>query len=180
MRNILIFSLALLTLAGCSGNPYGKQVKEPFSSGSYMSNKKYFRSKGKGQSSSQNIARQKADIQAKSSLAGQVETNMKQVADQYSRENNIGEASDIGEKFESLARQVMNTTINDLRLIGEKTFQNEKGYTTFLAYEIQKKQMFKFIKKMAKANEQLNESERKAIEDILQAEIDRLEAEDGN
>ena len=176
MKKTLIFSLALLILAGCSSNPFGKQVKEPFSGGSYESNKKYFRSKGKGTSSSDNIARSKADIQAKSALAGQVQTNMKQVANQYMRENNIGAASDLGEKFESLTRQVMNTTITDLRLIGEKKFYDGKSYTVFLAYEIKKNQMFKFMKNMAKANERLNESERKAIVDVLDEEIKKLDA----
>lgn len=161
-------------MAACS-NPYGKKVSEPFSGSAYESNNRFFRATGKGMSSSENIARGKADIQAKSQLAGQVQTNMKQVSDQYMRENANENASDIGEKFESLTRQVMNTQISDLRKIGEKKFYNGQDYTVFMAYEIKKAAMFRFLKKQAKIDQKLSDAERKTIEAIIDEELKKVE-----
>ena len=97
-------------------------AKEPFDGNAYESNSRYFRGTGKGESSKENIAYGKADMNAKSELAGQVNTTMRQVADQYLNEAANADASEVMEQFESLTRQVMNTQIADLRKIGEKKF----------------------------------------------------------
>src|SRR6187551_3123764 len=122
----LLRTLPLLLLIGCA-SVLGKKVNEPFQGNAYESNNRFWRGTGKGSSSQDNIARGKADIDAKSQLAGQVNTTMKQVADQ----------------FQSLVRQVMNTDISDLRKMGEEKFYNEKTheYTVFIAYEIKKNAM---------------------------------------
>ena len=79
--NLLLITLFIL--GACASNPFGKKVSEPFQGSAYESNNRFFRGTGKGESSSDNIARGKADIEAKTILAGQVNTTMKQVADNY-------------------------------------------------------------------------------------------------
>ena len=114
-----LFLAVLAILSGCSNNPMGKKVKEPFQGNAYESNNRFFRGTGKGESSQDNIARGKADIEAKAVLAGQVNTTMKQVADQYMGQTENADAADVADKFQSLIRQVMSTDIADLRKIGE-------------------------------------------------------------
>ena len=80
--NILLIA-SIATLLSCSSGPFGKKVKEPFRGSAYESNNRWFRGTGKGESSQDNIALGKADIAAKAQLAGQVNTTMKQVTDQY-------------------------------------------------------------------------------------------------
>jgi histone acetyltransferase (RNA polymerase elongator complex component) len=164
-----------LVFAQCANKPYGKKVKEPFQGSSYESNNRFFRATGKGTSNSENVARGKADIQAKSQLAGQVNTTMKQVSDQYMSQNENARAADLSEKFESLIRQVVNTQIADLRKIGEEKYYNGADYTVFIAYEIKKNAMFRFLKKQAKADKRFNEAERKAIEEMIDEELKKLE-----
>ena len=72
-----------LALSACAVVPMGQKVKEPFQGSSYESNNRFFRAVGKGQSSADNVALGKADIEAKAQLAGLVNTTVKQVADQY-------------------------------------------------------------------------------------------------
>src|SRR5688572_33327809 len=117
---LLIPIVTLLIAASCSSGMLGKKVKEPFTGRAYESNNRFFRATGKGESSQDNIARGKADIEAKAQLAGQVNTTMKQVADQYLGQTENAEAADVADKFQSLVREVMNTDIADLRKIGEK------------------------------------------------------------
>ena len=180
IKTFLILLSVSAFLAACSSGVLGKKVKEPFSGNAYESNNRYWRAVGKGQSSKDNIARGKADIDAKAQLAGQVNTTMKQVADQYlgSREN--AEAEDVADKFQSLVRQVMNTDIADLRKMDEKKYFNEKtnDYTVFIAYEIKKNAMLRFMKKQAKVDKTVNERQRELIEKIIDEELEKLDTED--
>lgn len=174
---------AIVTFSSCSNSPFGKKVREPFRGNAYESNNRWFRGTGKGESSQDNIALGKADIAAKAQLAGQVNTTMKQVADQYlgQRENESG--ADVADKFQSLVRQTMNTQIADLRKMGQEKYFNEKtnSYTVFIAYEIKKNAMFRYMKKQAKVDQTIDERQMKIIEEILDEQI-RLadEADSGN
>lgn len=180
MKNSIINILLVAILAGCASSPYGKKVNEPFNGNAYESNNRFFRASGKGESSSENIARGKADIDAKTILAGQVNTTMKQVADNYMGQTENERGANVAEKFQSLARQVMNTEMADLRKIGEKKYYNQKEnrYTVFIAYEIKKNAMFRFMKKQAKLDNTINESQQALIQKILDEEEKKSEEEE--
>jgi hypothetical protein len=179
-RILALASLALFALDACKSSKYGKQVNEPFSGNAYESNRRFWRATGKGQSAKDNVAVKKADIEAKTRLAGQVQVTMKEVSDQYLQQKETANAAEVLEKMESLSRQTMNTELTDLRKIGEKKYYNEEKdeYTVFVAYEIRKKSMLYYMKKIAKAESYDNEAQRKAIVDIIEEEIRKAEAED--
>ncbi len=172
--------ILFVLLAGCASSPFGKKVSEPFQGNAYESNNRFFRGTGKGQSSSDNIARGKADIEAKTVLAGQVNTTMKQVADNYQGQTENERGADVAEKFQSLAREVMNTDLADLRKIGEKKYydQKENKYTVFIAYEIKKNAMFRFMKKQASVDKTINEKQQALIQKIIDEELKKTEEEE--
>lgn len=181
-RTIPVILLAFLALAmpACknNSNPAGTKVKQPFSGGKYESNAAWFRGTGQGTSVKQNIARGKADIDAKNQVAAQVGTNMRAVTDQYLGQTENARAADVADKFQSLVREVMNTELADLRKIGEETYYNEttKEYTVYVAYEIKKNAMFRFMKKQARTDAKISEQELKVLDEILDQEIKRAEA----
>lgn len=179
MKPHIVF-FAVLFLAACSQGPLGKKVKEPFRGNAYESNNRFFRATGKGESVKDNIARGKADIEAKSMLAGQVNTTMKQVADQYLGQTENAEAADVADKFQSLVREVMNTDIADLRKIGEQKYfdASDNKYTVFIAYEIRKNAMLRFMKKQARVDKTINERQGALIEKIIDEALERAEAEE--
>jgi len=176
MRNLLMVFVSLILLS-CSSNPFGSKIKEPFQGSAYESTNRFWRASGKGQSSQDNIARGKADIDAKAQLAGQVNITMKQVADQYLGQTENQNAADVADKFQSLVRQVMNTDISDLRKMDEKKYFNKKEneYTVFIAYEIKKNAMLRFMKKQAKVDQKIDERQRVVIEKILDEELAKTE-----
>jgi hypothetical protein len=182
MKPISFAALIVFLLASCASGPFGKKVREPFTGNAYESNNRFFRASGKGESSQDNIARGKADIEAKAMLAGQVNTTMKQVADQYLGQTENERAADVADKFQSLVRQTMNTDIADLRKVGEKKYYNkkEKKYTVFIAYEIKKNAMLRFMKKQAKVDQTINERQRDLIEKMIDEEIQKAEAEENS
>jgi hypothetical protein len=169
---ICIVPALLLLMAGCSSkSPMGERVKEPFSGSKYESNNRFFRATGKGTSSKSNIARGKADIEAKNILAAQINSTMRSVTDQYLAETSNDNASDIADKFQSLSRQVVNTNMADLRKIGEEKYYDGTTYTVYIAYEIHKNSMFRFMKKQARTDARIDARTRKAMEDILDRQI---------
>ena len=173
-----LFLLALIAIiSSCASGTLGKKVKEPFRGSAYESNNRFFRASGKGESAADNIARGKADIEAKSILAGQVNTTMKQVADQYLGQAENANAADVADKFQSLVRETMNTDLADLRKIGEEKYFNKKEnkYTVFIAYEIKKNAMFRFMKKQAKTDQKIDERQQEVIQKILDEELKKTE-----
>jgi hypothetical protein len=105
---------------------------------------------------------------------------MKQVADQYLGQTENAEAADVADKFQSLVRQTMNTNLADLRKMGEEKYFNEEKneYTVFMAYEIKKNAMLRFMKKQAKVEEKITERQRELIEKIIDEEIAKADAAD--
>lgn len=181
MKYVNIFLIAITaSLFSCASGPLGKKVKEPFRGTAYESNNRWFRGTGKGESSQDNIALGKADIAAKAQLAGQVNTTMKQVTDQYLGQRENERASDVADKFESLVRQTMNTQISDLRKMGQEKYYNDKTktYTVFIAYEIKKNAMFRFMKKQAKTDQTIDERQMEIIDKILDEQIKKADEED--
>ncbi len=169
---LFFIAMLILILGSCRGPSHlGERVNEPFSGSKYQSNNRFFRAVGKGESQRDNIARGRADMEAKTLLAGQVETNMRNVSDDYIAQTQNLDGSDVAEKFQSLSRQVINTRIADLRKIGEEKYYNGEQYTVFIAYEIRKNAMFRFMKKQARTDKSIDAQTLKAIEEILDAQI---------
>ncbi len=176
-----LLALLAFALPACkSSHPAGDKVKMPFTGNKYESNNRFFRGTGMGVSSKQNIARSKADLDAKNQVAAQVGTSIRAVTDQYLGQTDNAEAAEVADKFQSLVREVMNTELADLRKIGEETRYNDatKEYTQYTAYEIKKNAMFRFMKKQARTDNKINEATRKRIEAILDEEIRKADLED--
>ncbi len=185
-RTVLGFATAtaiLLALPSCKGKKVtaaGSKVDMPFTGNKYESTNRFFRGTGTGVSVKQNIARSKSDLDAKNQLAGQVGTNIRAVTDQYLGQTENAKAAEVADKFQTLVREVMNTELGDLRKIGEETRVNAttSEFTVYTAYEIKKNAMFRFMKKQASTNQKVDEITRKRIEDILDEEIKKADAED--
>jgi len=180
MKTSIYSLIVVLALSSCATSPFGQKVKEPFRGSAYESNNRFFRGTGKGESSSDNVARSKADVEAKGILAGQVNTTMKQVSDQYLGQTQNDRGADVADKFQSLVREVMNTNIANLRKIGEQKYFDKKQnkYTVFIAYEIKKNAMFKFMKEQAKTNQTIDERQQAVIQKILDEELKKTEGDD--
>ena len=175
-----LFSISLLAILvvfsyGCSSN-LGSTVNEPFSGRSYMSNARYFKATGKGVSHNENVSSSKADMEAHKALAQQVSTSIQVVADNFMQDVQGEHVNEAVEVFKSLTREITNTTIVDLRQTGSKKYIQDDGkYAVYVAYEIKKAAMFRFLKKMAKAETQIAPLVRTQVIRMCDDEISRLE-----
>ena len=171
-------SALLLLISGCSAS-VGTKINEPFSGKKYTSNAKYFRATGNGVSTRDAVASSKADIEAKKDLAQQVTTTIQVVTDAYAQDVQGEHVDQAIERFETLSREITNTTIGDLRKLGEKKFLLDDGkYSVYVAYEIKKSAMFRFLKKKAKLDDKISPMARTQIINMCDSEIEKLEALD--
>lgn len=144
-----------------------------------MSDARHFRSVGMGQSANMSIAKSKAELESKKALAQQVQTNLKVVSDNYAQELVGNQAAEAIERFESLAREVTNTTIGDIRTLGEEIYQlDNQSYRVHVAIEVKKKAMMRFLKAKAKNDAKISELVRAQMVILLDKEIERLEQDE--
>ena len=99
----------------------GTKVKTPFDGKRYMSDARHFRAVGI-QSSNLSIYKNKAQLEAKRTLAQQVQTNLKVVSDAYAQELVGNQAAEAIERFETLAREVTTPLVTCALWV--KTFVN--------------------------------------------------------
>jgi len=176
---LLLSMLSLFLLMACgANNPMGKEIKEPFSGSKYESNNRYFRATGTATSSKDAIAQSKAEMQARTGLAQQLQTTIQVVTDNYSKDVQGQHVNEAIERFETLVREVTNTTLADIRVIGQEKYMNQDGnYTVYVAMEIRKATMYRTMKKLARQDERLSAAALEDIERLLDEKIEEAETE---
>lgn len=177
MKKIIAYlSIAVLTaLVACNSSKNGMiQVKTPFKGNAYESNRRFFRSVASGESINMETAKSKALLTANQRIASSVQTEIKNVTENYLNERKDGtQLGDYGERFQQLTREVMSTSINGMRTFDEKVFMKaDKSYVVWVAVEARKKEIYKRMKQNAKARASLSEAEKKAIEEMIDKAIE--------
>ena len=126
-----------------------------------------------------NIATSKAELEARQRLAQQVNTTIQVVSDNYVQDVGVASASDVMDRFESLVREVTNTTLADLRMLGREKYVDDAGtYTVFVAYEIKKAAMYRMLKKQNRISSKLSADEKDQIDAYLDQAIRDAEGGD--
>ena len=114
---------------------------------------------------------------ARQSIAQQVNTTIQVVSDNYGKDVETEHLTEAMSRFETLVREITNTTIADVRKVGEEKYLNSEGvYTVFVALEVRKAAMYRHLKKQARLDTELSEAARKELERMLDAEIEKAEA----
>lgn len=153
----------------------------PFSSEKYYSDKENFRSRGSGNSIDQSTARKIALQNAKSEMAGLIQSTMKKVTDQYTQQRTVGNQAEFNNKFEELAREVTNQELIDVRIMGDETYlEKNNTYTIWVAIEANKQTILNGIDKGVANNKKIEQDyDKKKFEEIFNAEMDKLAKERG-
>lgn len=173
---VSIWGCICLLVAGCASNPLGSTVKEPFSGSKYTSNQRFYRATGSGSSTMDQIAQGQAEMSARKQLAQQVQTHFEVVTDNYQKEVEGAVLEEAMTRFETLAREITQTTLTDLRLIDSEKFVNEAGkYTVYVAFEIKKSSMYRHMKKQARLDKQISKNALAEVERLLDLQIQQAE-----
>jgi hypothetical protein len=145
-KHFLIAAMAMLAsvaITGCkstkSVQSNSNEVTVPLSGKEYRTDKDYFRTSQLGKSPDLATAKKIALQNAKAELAGNIQSLIKAVTENYTNQRTVADQQEFENKFDENARAVVNQTLNDVKVIGEKIFKENDGkYTFYIAIEMSK------------------------------------------
>jgi hypothetical protein len=153
-----------------------EEVTLPLSGKEYQSDKDFYRAKGSGKSPDISTAKKIALNNAKSEVAGLINSTIKTVTDNYVNQRSVADAQDFESKFESLTREVVNQQLSDVKIIGEKLFQKDKTYEYWVAIEVSKQAILDGINNNISKNQKLAiDYDKKKFEEIYNQEMQKME-----
>lgn len=188
---LLIPALAMLMLAGCKSKKQAPpptvatqtgavEISVPFSGKEYRSDENFFRAKQTGKSPDLATSKKIAFQNAKAEMAGNINSTVKRVTDQYTNQRTVGNTQEFENKFEELAREVVNMEMSNVKEIGEKIFKEPDGaYSYWIAIEADKKSVFDKLDARISSDAKLKlDYDKQKFQQIFDAEMKKL-AEEG-
>jgi len=183
-KSLIIASIAvfLLALNSCSHSKKlenatkSTEVILPLTGKEYQSDKDNFRAKQSGKSIDLATSKKIALQNAKSELASNIQAIVKTVTDQYTNQRKVDSAQSFENKFEELSRLVVNQTLADVKIIGEKTFiETDKSYTYWVVIEMSKTAVLDAINSKITKDEKLKlDYDKKSFEEIFNSEMEKI------
>ena len=181
--SILTVSL-IFTLSGCKSKkglptvPAGlMEVEVPFSSREYRTNANYFRATDNGRSPDLSTAKRIALLNAKAELASAIESTIKSVSEIYTNQRTIDDKQEFANKFETMTREVVKQTLNDVTIMDEKVFRGSNGgYTYYIVIEMGKNIILNSLDERISKDERLRQDfDQRQFRRIFEEEINKLE-----
>jgi hypothetical protein len=142
-------------------NPEGEvEVIIPCSGPEFFTNSKAFRANNLGESMDQATAKRKAMSNARGDLAQSITTQVKGVIDNYVNSREMNNREEVGERYESLMREVVNEKLAGVKTLCEKMMKDNKtgNYKCYVALELSAQDL------LGAYNERLSNDERLRID----------------
>ncbi|MDQ3101454.1 MAG: LPP20 family lipoprotein [Bacteroidota bacterium] len=171
VRPITIMLTAITLAGGMSACKSKKKTTEVKPSGEtevtvlctgpeYFTNDKVFRANALGESMDQQTAKKKAMSNARQDLASAINTQVKAVIDNYVNSREMNNKEEVGERYESLAREVVDQKLTGTKTICEKQMRDDAtgNFKTYVAIELSAQDL------LAAYNERLSGDERLRID----------------
>jgi hypothetical protein len=180
---LLIPAIAVLALTACKAKkkPIQKEtgaveISVPFSTKEYRTDENAYRAKQMGKSPDLATAKKIAFQNAKSEMASNIQSMIKKVTDQYTNQRSVGNAQEYENKFEEMAREVVNLQLSNVTEIGEKIFkETDGGYTYWIAIEANKKEVFDKIDQKISSDAKLKlDYDKQKFQQIFDQEMKKL------
>ncbi len=181
--SIAIICIALITSFGCKGTKnIGKadnmtELEIPFSEKNYSTDKNYFRAAQVGESSDLSTAKKIAEQNAKAEMAGNIQTLIKRVTEQYTNQRTINNKIEFENKFEELSREVVNQELKDVKIIDEKLYKKKDGsYQYWIAVETHKETILNnVVQKISRDSKLQLDFDKQQYEEIFNLEMERFD-----
>lgn len=152
------------------------KITVPLTGKEYNSNDEYFRTKSSGKSPDLTTAKKIALNNAKSEMAGLIQATIKRVTDNYTNQRSIGDRQEYANKFEEMAREVVNLKLSDVKIIGEEIYKEaNNSYTYWIAIEASKETVLNGLNSSISKNEKLKlDYDKMKFEEIFNQEMNKL------
>lgn len=182
---LFLLSIPFIAAVGCNSKKdiakieKSTEVAIPFSGKQYENNKNFFRAKQVGESTDLATAKKIAEQNAKAELAGNIESLIKRVTEQYTNQRSVTDKKDFENKFEEMSREVVRQDVRDVRVIGEKLYkQNDGLYSYWIAIESPKEATLAGVYEGISKDAQMQlDFDKHKFEKIFNEEMDKYEME---
>ena len=181
---VIIFVLSIAIFGCKSAKDISKanemtEIEIPLSGKDYESDKDHFRAKQVGESPDLSTAKKIAQQNAKTEMAGNIQALIKRVTDQYTNQRSVADKKVFENKFDDLAREVVNQKLTDVRVIGEKLYQKKGGdYQYWIAVEAKKETIINGLEKGVSKDAKLQlDFDKSQYEKIFNEEMEKFEKE---
>lgn len=181
---LVFLGIALLFgLGACkSTKSYEKAAKAtvidlPLSSKEYRTDRDYFRAVQSGKSPDLATSKKIALHNAKSELAGNIQSTLKRVTEQFTNQRSIINGQEYANEFNELAREEVNRQLNVVKIIGDKLMREKDGsYIYFIAIEMSKENLLNQISDKVSKDAKLQlEFDKQQFKKIFDEEMKKLE-----
>lgn len=133
------------------------EVVLPFSDAKYKSDEKMVREVTSGKSPDLATAKKIAMTNAITEMGVKIQNILKAVRDNYTNQRTVGDAREFENKFEELARIVVNQKLQNITTLDEKAFKGSDGvYQYWVAIEMPKTQIYEAVEKGISEDAKLN------------------------
>jgi len=180
--NLLVILFVVTSITGCKSKQkitkatISTEINIPFSNSKYQTDKNFFRAVQNGTSPDMATAKKIAIINAKSELAGNIQTLVKTVTDNYTNQRTFTNKQEFENKFEELSRQVTNQLLTNVVAIDEKMLKNKEGqYICWIAIEMNKDEVLKNLgDQISKENKLQIDFDKYQYEKIFNQEMEKF------
>lgn len=170
MKNRLLLAVALIigvaAITSCSSTKKATSMSKvdnlteialPFNEAKYKSDEKMMREVTLGKSPDLATAKKIAMTNAITELGVKLQLALKAVRDNYTNQRTVNDITEFENKFEELARIVVNQKLQNITVLDEKAFKGANGvYQYWVAIEVSKAQIYDSLTKVISDNAKLN------------------------
>jgi len=137
----------------------------------------HFRAADMGTSINLSTSKSKALLNAKTRLAGLIESTIKSVTEQYTNEIDVGDKKEFEQSFEQMTRDITKQTLVEVGITCEETGKNAKGeFETYIAIEVSKDAIYNGVNKGIDKDKKLQLAyDKMKFKEKFDEEMDKLE-----
>ena len=175
MKKIMrIVAIAAILVSGIT-TLTAQEIEIPFQDKKYKSDENYFRAMSYGKSPDLTMAQGTALTQTKKVLAGLIETKVQSVMEIYTLQIETNSDVDFGRATNEIIRNVVNQTLNDIHILGEKAVRNGNIIEYYMVLEVPKKKVEEKMETAITKEGLLLEKEK--FEKVFEEEISKYDNE---
>lgn len=183
-----VLLIAVVSFSQCKSKkeiaqaPPGETRVEVLCSGpEFFSDNEYFRANSVAESQNQANSKRMALSNARAELAGQIETTVKSVIDNYIQDVAVGDRTEFTQRYEGLSREVINQRLTGTRVICEELMRTSEGmYKTYIAIELSGEEIVNAMNQRIAADDRLRvDYDYEKFKDTFNGEMDQMRQDRG-
>jgi hypothetical protein len=154
-----------------------REIKLPFSEKEFKSNEDFFRVVAHGESASSTLAEKIAMQNAQTNLATRINSLIKNVTEDYSKNISDANSNEFTSSFETQGRVITNETLSMINVLDKKVLQKPNQiYDIWIVIEVSKKSLLEGATKSMSTNKKLQlEADKIRFREIFESEMNKID-----